>query len=134
MPSRFEADLVALLLGDASIAAAIADQAANENRIYPLERPADQANLRALVYTVVNADALDLDGHGAEGGEDVHLQLDVWAASHDEARELALLVMARLEQGSTAIATLKVSRSSEKDPDTREACEVLDCSIVHSPQ
>jgi hypothetical protein len=129
----FEADLVALLVGDAAIAAAIEDQAANERRIYPLERPQRQTNLAALVYTVIFATpAQNLEGE--EGGlENVRVQLDVWAATHDDARALALLVQARMAAGNQSIRSLRNSRASDIDPDTREHREVLDFSVWHSP-
>ncbi len=45
----FEADLRLHLLGDPAIAAALEDQAANEQRFYPVQRPQGQKNLDAIV-------------------------------------------------------------------------------------
>lgn len=135
----FAADLVGLLLMDYDIADAINDVAANERRIYPLERPLGQKNLRALVYTVINGDpAVDLDngdGGDAPGNlENVRLQIDVWAATHDTARDLATLVQSRMKTGNASIRSVRLSRQSVVDPDTRERREILDFSVWHSPQ
>lgn len=135
----FEADLVSLLTGDPAIAARIEDVAANERRIYPLERPADQKNLEAIVYSVIegipaaNLEDGDLDGSPGDL-EEVRLQLDVWGASHDSARSLALLIHARMKTGNASIRAVRNSRQSDVDPDTRENREILDYSVWHSPQ
>lgn len=135
-----EADLVELLEADAAIVAIVRDDAANEVRIYPVERPEKQKNVPAIVYTVIfGAPATDLD-HGdlsAEQGdknlENVRLQLDVWAKSHDDARELGELVQARLGAGNASIRFVRISRQSDIDPVTREHREILDFSVWHSP-
>lgn len=135
----FETDLVALLAGDASIAALIEDSAANERRLYPLERPRGQRNLAAIVYTVIaGSPAANLEEGDDAGGagtlENVRLQLDVYAASHDAARVLARLVQARMGAGNASIRAVRQSRQSDIDPDTREHREILDYSVWHSPQ
>ena len=138
----FEADLRAHLLGDAQIAAAIADEAANESRFYPLERPQGQKNLRALVYTPVNQEpassldeADDTDAAGV-GCENVYLQLDVYGQSFEAARELARLVRNRMALISSDKSIRAVCRGqrSGKDPETRENREILEFSVWHSPQ
>lgn len=134
-----EADLVSLLLGDAAIVAAINDVQANERRIYPLERPQGQQNLRAIVYTPIFSEpAANLEngaGAGAAGGlENCRLQIDIWAAKFDQARELAALVNARMNTGSASIRAVRISQRSDLDPDTRERREVLEYSVWHSPQ
>lgn len=136
----FESDLVALLTGDATILAAIDDQGANERRIYPLERPANQKNLEAIVYQVVFAEPAANLEHGDDAGaagtglERVRLQLDIWGASFDDARALGLLVQARMDAGNASIRAVRISRRSELDPDTQERREILEYSIWHSPQ
>lgn len=136
----FEADLVGLLSGDAAIAAAIGDAQANELRLYPVARPQNQKNLGAIVYTVISGSpdqAANLDGadsDAAGGLEHARVQIDCWAISHDAARALARLVIARMATGSSSISSTRNSRASDIDPDTREHREILDFSVWHSPQ
>lgn len=137
----FEADLRSHLLADSSIAAAINDQAANETRFYPLERPQGQKNLEALVYSFITqrpAQSLDAgdDTDAAGGLESGLVQLDVYGASFDEARALARLVrnrMALIASDGSIRATCQGQRSV-KDPETREAREILEFLVWHSPQ
>jgi len=135
----FEADLRSLLIADYDIADAVNDAAANERRIYPLERPADQKNLDAIVYKViagVPSTNLESGDDAGEVGtlEYVRLQIDCWSSTHDGARRLALLVHARMNTGSSSIRAVRISRQSDIDPDTREYREILDYSVGHSPQ
>lgn len=135
----FEADLVALLLSDYDIADAINDVAANERRLYPLERPADQKNLDAIVYTVIDGDPAtnleDGDLAGVAGDlEEVRLQLDIWAPTYDRALALRQLVQSRMKTGNASIRAVRISRQSDFDPETRERREILDYSVWHSPQ
>lgn len=136
----FEADLEAFLLADAAIAAALADEAANETRLYPGRRPAKQKNLPAMTYGIISGspgEAANLDGDDSDaagGLEDVRLQVDVWAKDADAARVLARLVIARMAVSSTTIRSMRLGRSSSTDPDTHEAREVLDFSVWHTPQ
>lgn len=136
----FESDLLALLTTDYDVRDAINDVAANELRIYPVERPAKQKNLDAIVYTVitgapaVNLEEGDSAGDTAGDLEDVRLQLDVWSATHDGARELARFIQARMKTGNASIRAVRNSRRSDVDPDTREHREVLDYSVWHTPQ
>jgi hypothetical protein len=138
----FEADLRDHLLGDAQVAAALADGASSESRLYPLARPQGQKNLRAMVYTVIAGgpdEAANLDGDDGDASgalEHVRLQLDIFGKDHDDARALARLVIARMALVSTAqsIYAQRISRSSTQDPDTREAREILDYSVWHCPQ
>jgi hypothetical protein len=136
----FEANLRNLLLGDAALAAAVADQAANESRIYGVRRPEGQKNLRAIVYTVLdgapaaNLDAGDVSDDVAGDVEQLRVQIDIWAKSYDEARELARLVQSRMAAGNSSISATRISRQSADDPDTREFREILDYSVWHSPQ
>jgi hypothetical protein len=136
----FEADLLNFLKGDDSLVAALRDTGANEVRIYPLERPTNQRNTGAVVYTVV-ADNPVTDLDSGDSGDDVagelaekRVQIDVYGKNYDEARATARLVRARLKSSSAAISATLLSASSSLDPDTRERREVLDFSIWHSPQ
>lgn len=136
--TEFDADLLAHLEGDAAIVAAIEDVAENERRIYPVERPQGQKNLRALVYTVIaGVPEQDLEGDATRADlENVRLQIDVWGADHDSARALAKLVRSRMEMpaANQSIRAVLKSRQSDVDPGTREHREILDFSVWHSPQ
>lgn len=136
--TEFDSDLVVHLLGDAQIAAAIDDEAGNERRIYPVQRPQGQKNLDALVYTVVaGIPEQDLEGDATRTDlENVRLQIDVWGRDHDSARALAKLVRSRMETpaANQSIRAVLKSRQSDVDPDTREHREILDFSVWHSPQ
>lgn len=135
-----EADLVSLLVGDPSIAAIINDQAANERRIYPLERPADQKNVPAIVYQTIFSEPLANLEHGDDAGaagtgaERARIQLDIWGRTFDQANTLALLVRTRMDAGNSSIRSVRISRRSELDPDTKERREILEYSVWHSPQ
>lgn len=134
-----EADLVALLTSDYDIRDAINDVSANELRIYPDERPADQKNLRAIVYTVIagtpSANLENGDPSGDAGDlEQVRVQLDLFAASRAAAIELRRLVQSRMNAGNVSIRAVRLSRQSDIDPETRERREILDYSVWHSPQ
>lgn len=136
--TKLEEDLFTHLTGDPAIAAAINDEAGNELRLYPVERPAGQKNLRALVYTVIDgAPEHEIEGDATRTDlENVRLQIDVWAADHDGARALALLVQARMAAAADNLSmrALQLSRQSDLDPDTREHREILEFSVWHSPQ
>jgi len=135
MPS-LEADLQAHLLGDAAIAAQVADQAENEARLWPEERPADNRALPALVYhVIVCVPQNNLEG-GAGGDsclEQARVQLDVYGKSHDQAIGLRELVIARMRLGASDLSLTAILnfRSAGVDPETRERRELLDFSIWH---
>jgi hypothetical protein len=137
----FEADLRNHLIGDANIRAALEDAAANEIRLYPLQRPQGQKNLRAIVYTQVNAQPaanLDEGDFASAAGtlENIRTQFDIYGANYDDARALAQLVRGRMGQVSSdkSIRAVLILAQSEIDPETRENREILDYSVWHSPQ
>lgn len=138
----FEADLRAHLLGDSTLAAELADQAANEVRLYPVMRPEGQPALPAVVYTVISGQPQeqtldeDDDSNAAGGCENVRVQVDCYAADFDQAAALGRLVIARMAKISSdkSIRATRLSRSSGQDPDSREPREMLEFSVWHSPQ
>jgi hypothetical protein len=139
----FEADLRAHLLADTAIAAALADQAANETRLYPVMRPRGQKTLPAVVYTVVAGmpqpqtfDEDDDSNAAGTGCENVRVQIDCYAADFDQATALGRLVIARMAKiaSDKSIRATRLPRSSGQDPESREAREMLEFSVWHTPQ
>jgi hypothetical protein len=130
----FEAALFEHLKGDAQIAAAIADEAANEWRLYPLARPTHQKNLDAIVYQlIVGTPETNLEG-GSSGVERKRIQLAIFGRTYTSAKALAELVKARLAAASGEIkpGVLELERD-DLDFVTREPFVLLDYSIHYTP-
>lgn len=83
-----EGAFIDLLLTDAAIAAVV------ETRVYPLRRPQGSA-LPAIVSTRISGQPLYVD-EGEAGLQNARVQVDSWAATYTQAKDLAQLVRARL--------------------------------------
>lgn len=108
----FEADLKAHLAADTAIAAQVGE------RITP-QPLAEGGTKPAITYAVV-ADAPQTDLDGADGElNNVRVQIDCWAATHDAAKSLAELVRVRMKTAAATFHAVPGSAFEDYEPVTK---------------
>ncbi len=106
----FEADLKAHL-SSSGITAVVAD------RITP--QPLLIAAMPAITYVIAgDAPQTDLDGADGELNQ-IRVQLDCWAANHEDVKALAELVRIRMKTAATSFKSVPLSAIEDYEPRTK---------------
>jgi hypothetical protein len=88
------------------------------DRITPVPRP-EGSDKPAVTYQVIaDAPQTDLDG-GDSGLNNYRIQIDVWARSHDSAKQIAELIRVRMKTAAATFKSVPLSMLEDYEDDTK---------------
>lgn len=107
----FEADLKTHLSA-ASITSVVSD------RITP--QPLPEGSIKPAITYTIPADAPQTDLDGGDGGlNNIRVQIDCWAGSHDACKALAELVRIRMKTAAASFSSVPLPMFESYEPDTK---------------